>query len=212
MDHLVDYIDILGMNFYPDGQVECYWNPRTRRYNRRKLPYGDPRRICLEQALRIYRERYGQKPVIVAETSVRGPRRVPWLTQLTDEALQAIAAGLPLQGLCWYPVLDVPDWGYLRHGHMPKRLRLAHAGLIRLERTPKGLRRTFSPRLTHLLRIQETRLQQALARCAAVTTPSTQRDGQAKEGATAVAGDRQESRLHQAMTSTVGAIVGEPER
>jgi hypothetical protein len=162
MDQLANYIDILGMNFYADGQVECYWNPRTRRYHRRKLPHGDPRRISLEQALHIYRERYGPKPVIVAETSVRGPRREPWIIHLTDEALRAISAGLPLQGLCWYPVLDVPDWGYLRRGRMPKRVRIAHAGLIRLERTPKGLCRILSPRLARLLRAQETRLQRAL--------------------------------------------------
>jgi hypothetical protein len=169
MDRLREHVDLIGMNFYPDSQVECYWDARARRYRRRMLPLDDSRRISLTQALSLYRERYGPRPIIVAETSVRGARRLPWLRYMTDQAVLALRAGLPLAGLCWYPVLDVPDWGGLVAGRTPRTLedlRLAHSGLIRLERTGGALRRVLSAAVAREVRLQEARLQQTA--CASV--------------------------------------------
>ena len=59
-------------------------------------------------------------------------------------------------------MLDVPDWAFWAPGRALHHLKTARSGLIRLERTPQGLRRVFSPRLAELVRRQEARLQQAL--------------------------------------------------
>jgi hypothetical protein len=158
MDQLAAYSDILGMNFYPDSQVECYRSLGTKHDARRMLPLDDPRRVSLMQALQFYHSRYGSMPVLVAETSVRGMRRAPWITRLTDEAIEAIRRDLPLVGICWYPVLDVWDWGYLRHGRVPNRPRFSRSGLIRIDHTGNGLRRRVSATLLQVLHTQEARV------------------------------------------------------
>jgi hypothetical protein len=158
MDHLAAYSDVLGMNFYPDSQVECYRIGRTTDYGRRMLPLDDPRRVSLTQALRFYHTRYGPMPVLVAETSVRGMRRAPWITQLTGEALEAMKSDLPLVGICWYPVLDVWDWVYLRHGRVPRQPHFSRSGLIRLEQTGHGLRRSVSATLLQVMHAQASRV------------------------------------------------------
>ncbi|MGH2355424.1 MAG: hypothetical protein ACRDI2_00435 [Chloroflexota bacterium] len=192
-DRLADRTDLVGMNFYPEGQVECFRDGRSRRYQRRALLLSDPRRLPLDGALRLYHQRLGDKPIIVTETSVRGERRGPWLRRLTDEAVWAIAAGLPLEGLCWYPVLDVPDWGYLAQPPpVPDRTlreaRLAHSGLIGVERTPHGLRRTFSPTMAGVVRLQEARLLQARA-LQAQATPDAVDTADASPAATGLSAD-----------------------
>ncbi|HZO90022.1 MAG TPA: beta-galactosidase [Chthonomonadaceae bacterium] len=159
-DRLCDWTDILGMNFYADGQVECYWEPHTHHYDRRMLPMDDPRRISLTEALRLFRERYGQKPVLVTETSVRGDERGPWITQMTDWAVAALQEGLPLRGLCWYPVLDVPDWGTLKPGKTLEDLHISHSGLIHARRGPQGLERILETDIADILCAQEARLEQ----------------------------------------------------
>jgi hypothetical protein len=159
MDQLAAYSDILGMNFYLDSQVECYRIAGSTDYGRRMLPLEDPRRVSLIQALQFYHTRYGPMPVLVAETSVRGMRRAPWITQLTDEAIEAIGSDLPLMGMCWYPVLDEWDWVYLRHGRVPRQPRFSRSGLIRLEQTGNGLRRSLNAALLHVLQEQASRVQ-----------------------------------------------------
>jgi hypothetical protein len=158
MDQLAAYSDILGMNFYPDSQVECYRDSGTNQDRRRMLPLDDPRRVSLTQALQFYHSRYGSKPVLVAETSIRGMRRVPWITRLTDEAIEAIRRDLPIVGICWYPVLDVWDWSYLRHGRVPSQPRFSRSGLIRLDHTGSGLRRSVSATLLQVMHTQGSRV------------------------------------------------------
>jgi hypothetical protein len=163
MDHLKDCVDVAGMNFYHDGQVEVSRRPgnEPEHYRPRTLPARDSRRLSLGDAVRLYVRRFG-KPILVTETSVRAERRLPWLTTLTEQALEVLQEGLPLQGMCWYPIMDVPEWGHLGADRTLRQLRLAHSGLIRLDRTPHGLRRSLSGEIARTIRQQESRLQQVM--------------------------------------------------
>jgi beta-glucosidase/6-phospho-beta-glucosidase/beta-galactosidase len=99
-------LDILGFNHYWDSQWEhcigpVYW------------PEGDiKKRTPVADLLQMAYERYG-KPVFISETGHFGVGRVPWLEEMTEECIIAINSGVPLVGMCIYPVTDRPDWDNL---------------------------------------------------------------------------------------------------
>ena len=95
-----DYLDILGVNFYPNNQ----WVHRSG-----PIPLGRhdyrPFRDILGEAF----ARYG-RPLVVAETGAEGSAGPSWLHYVAGEVAAAIAQGVPVQGVCLYPVLDYPGW------------------------------------------------------------------------------------------------------
>lgn len=94
------HLDILGANYYSDNQ----WYHRGRTIEPGHPDYR-PFRDILAEAHR----RYG-RPILVAETGAEGAARVPWLRYVGAEAEAALAAGIPVEGLCLYPILDYPGW------------------------------------------------------------------------------------------------------
>jgi hypothetical protein len=78
-----------------------------------------------------------RRPIFVAETSIEGDRRALWLRYVAEEVREAIRAGVPVEGICLYPVLSHPGWdndrycpnGLLemepRHGRRPVHAPLA---------------------------------------------------------------------------------------
>ncbi|WP_343628271.1 beta-glucosidase [Roseateles sp.] len=103
-----DALDWIGLNHYHSSQWEV---PSEKRL---AWHLGDPRRMPLSELLRQVWERYG-KPLIVAETGHIGRGRADWLLDVASEARRAIDRGVPLAGVCLYPMLDRPDW------HEPQR-------------------------------------------------------------------------------------------
>jgi len=95
-----DYIDILGLNYYPDNQ----WF-----YGGGNVPLGHHTYRPFRDILTEIHERYG-RPVFVAETGAEGSARSAWLHYICDEVRAAIAAGTPVEGICLYPLLDYPGW------------------------------------------------------------------------------------------------------
>jgi hypothetical protein len=61
-------------------------------------------------------ERY-RRPIFIAETGIEGDARPSWLRYIGQEARAAAAAGVPIDGLCLYPIIDYPGWGDDRHCH-----------------------------------------------------------------------------------------------
>jgi hypothetical protein len=59
-------------------------------------------------------ERY-RRPLFVAETGIEGNTRAPWLRIMGCEVAAARHAGVPVEGLCIYPVTDYPGWVDERH-------------------------------------------------------------------------------------------------
>ncbi len=95
-------LDLIGVNYYPHNQ----WESHTRH----TLPWRvDMRRRPFAELLLDLHARY-RRPITISETSHVGDQRGPWITDVAEEVRRAIDAGVDIQGICLYPVLDRPDW------------------------------------------------------------------------------------------------------
>jgi hypothetical protein len=55
--------------------------------------------------------------MIVSETGAENERRRGWLRYVCEESRAAIATGVPLHGICLYPIVNHPGWSDNRHCH-----------------------------------------------------------------------------------------------
>jgi hypothetical protein len=94
------YLDILGANHYP-------WNQWI--YNGPEIKLGDPRYRPLRDLLAEVYARY-QRPLLLSEVGTEGDGRAPWLRYVGREVRAALRAGLPITGVCLYPITDYPGW------------------------------------------------------------------------------------------------------
>ena len=99
------YLDIIGVDYYPWNQ----WIYVSDREAGRSLGREDPRHVPLHQLLAQVHERY-RRPLLISETSAEGHHRVDWLAYVGGQARLALQTGVPLEGLCWYPIVDYPGW------------------------------------------------------------------------------------------------------
>jgi beta-glucosidase/6-phospho-beta-glucosidase/beta-galactosidase len=100
-----DTLDLIGVNYYSDNQ--WYINGST-------IKVGDEGYKPLSDLLGETYARYG-KPLFVAETGAEGEARAEWLGYVGEEVFRALNAGVPIEGVCLYPVLDYPGWINDRH-------------------------------------------------------------------------------------------------
>ncbi len=124
------YLDIIGVNFYYDGQ----WEQGGGRLRWEQEP-RDPRWMPVRTMLAHVWERY-HRPFFVSETSHFGVGRIPWLREIAAEVCAARTAGAPVAGVCIYPILDRPDWENPAHWHhsgmwdlLPDRAGMLHRAL-----------------------------------------------------------------------------------
>lgn len=94
------YLDIIGVNFYPDNQFMLD-GTTIRRGDKRYRPFAS----MLESVWHRY-----QRPMIISETGAEGDDRGSWLSYVTDQCAAAIAEGVELHGITIYPVLDYKGW------------------------------------------------------------------------------------------------------
>ena len=118
-----EYLDILGLNFYYNNQ----WVAGTSQFLRWMNEDQDPRWQPLHQLLQQAYNRYG-KPIVLSETSHPKEDRPKWIRFITNECIAALQQNIPLWGVCWYPVIDRPDWDRLTPWH--------HSGLWDVETEP----------------------------------------------------------------------------
>ncbi len=95
-----DYLDIVGVNYYFNNQWIHGGSP---------IDVGHQQYKPLRNILVETYARYG-RPILIAETGIEGDRRASWIQYVVVEASAAIAAGVPLEGVCLYPILDHPGW------------------------------------------------------------------------------------------------------
>ena len=95
-----ELLDVIGVNFYSDNQWFLH-GPTIERGH----PLYKPFRDILADVWERYR-----RPILVAETGAEGAARAPWLRYVADEVRAAVQAGVPVQGICLYPILDYPGW------------------------------------------------------------------------------------------------------
>ena len=107
-----EYLDILGYNYYFNNQ----WVLSTHDFLEWREIYNDTRYVPLHQLLKIVYQRY-QRPFVLTETSHPKEDRPLWIKMITEECALALSAGLPLWGVCWYPILNRPDWDNLDNWH-----------------------------------------------------------------------------------------------
>jgi hypothetical protein len=96
-----EYLDILGANFYDRNQ----WVHRSKTPLRPGEARYRPFRHLLEEVWR----RYG-KPLLVSETGAEGDRRAEWFRYVYGEVAEAHKMGVPVEGICLYPILNHAGW------------------------------------------------------------------------------------------------------
>jgi hypothetical protein len=101
------YLDLIGVNFYPDNQFMLDGTTIFR---------GDERYRPFSEMLLEVARRY-RRPMIVSETGAEGAERQPWLRYVCQEAERAMEQGCPLHGITLYPVVNHPGWADHRHCH-----------------------------------------------------------------------------------------------
>lgn len=94
------YLDIVGVNYYPENQ----WFQ-----NGPPIPLGHYRYRPLRELLAEVHRRY-DRPILLAETGAEGSARPAWLFYVAGEVHAAKMAGVPIEGICLYPVLDYPGF------------------------------------------------------------------------------------------------------
>jgi beta-glucosidase/6-phospho-beta-glucosidase/beta-galactosidase len=126
------YLDIIGVNYYhanqweyPDDRLRWEDTPRDERW----IPFSG----LVADVHRRYR-----RPMFVAETGHFGVGRAAWAREIVAEVMLARDSGIPLEGICFYPIIDRTDWEDSNHWH--------NCGLWDLRRTSEGrLERVICP-------------------------------------------------------------------
>ncbi len=95
-----ELLDIIGVNYYSNNQWIHGGPP---------VDIGHPLYRPLHRLLMEIYGRYG-RPILLAETGIEFDRRPAWLAYVAAELELARAKGVPMEGLCLYPVLNHAGW------------------------------------------------------------------------------------------------------
>ncbi len=100
-------LDIVGVNYYchnqwHEGDEPIPWDGSDRAYR----PFSE--------LLAANHRRY-HRPIVISETGIEAELRPLWLRHVADEVALAMARGIPIEGICLYPVLNHPGWEDERH-------------------------------------------------------------------------------------------------
>ncbi len=107
-----ELVDVLGFNFYYNNQWVMGFDSFLPWVNTAKDWRWRPLRDLLADA----HTRFGL-PVALTETSHPKEHRPDWIRFIGSECAAAIRAGVPLEGVCIYPIIDRPDWNDLSLWH-----------------------------------------------------------------------------------------------
>ncbi|MGI8637068.1 MAG: glycosyltransferase family 1 protein, partial [Segetibacter sp.] len=103
-----EYLDIVGGNFYQRNQ----WIHNTTT----PLSREDARYRHFSDMLKEIWLRY-QRPLFVSETGTEDDGRADWFNYICDQTAIALDHGVPVHGICLYPILNHPGWADNRHCH-----------------------------------------------------------------------------------------------
>lgn len=95
-----ELLDIVGANYYPPNQW-IHGGP----------PIGPdhPLHRPLDDLLFELHARTG-RPILITETGTEGEARAPWLAMVLAEVARARTRGVPVEGVCLYPVANHLGW------------------------------------------------------------------------------------------------------
>lgn len=131
-------IDVIGVNFYDRNQWYNFGDTLRR---------GDPHYRPFHQILLEVYERY-RRPIFVSETGTENDERAPWFAYIATECRLAMEKGVPLEGICIYPILNHPGWDDDRHCYNGV---LDYAG-------PDGRRAAYQPLAAEIRKQEQIRL------------------------------------------------------
>lgn len=94
------FLDILGVNYYSRNQWPHMGEP---------IDVGQPGYRPFSDLLVEAYARFG-RPILIAETGIEGDRRASWFRYVAGEAERARQRGVPVEGICLYPILCHPGW------------------------------------------------------------------------------------------------------
>jgi beta-glucosidase/6-phospho-beta-glucosidase/beta-galactosidase len=133
------HLDIVGLNYYWTNQWELGRDEQP-------LADNDPRRMSLRNMIRNVWKRYGGD-ILITETAHVDDMRPLWLKEVAEESEALLHEGVPLRGVCLYPILGMPEW------HDPERW--TQMGLWELSECEEGLeRKVCTPMLLALKKAQ----------------------------------------------------------
>lgn len=134
-----DIVDAIGLKHYPENQ----WY-----HGGSMIPMGHhgyrPLADMLADMLAEVSQRY-DKPIFISETGAEGSGRPAWLHHVCDEVREAMQRGVPVRGICLYPIATYPGWNDSRH---------APVGLFTTP-GPDGERAIYEPLAAELARQQQ---------------------------------------------------------
>jgi hypothetical protein len=98
-------VDVLGLDYYCHSE----WL-----YDGVAAHAPSPKPTGLAGVIQQYADRYDM-PLMLTETNLRGlpTDQVSWLRYVLEQCELAIAQGVDLHGLCWFPQVDSCDWDSL---------------------------------------------------------------------------------------------------
>jgi len=101
------YLDVVGVNFYPNNQ----FTPDGETIGRDDVRYKPFSKILLDVWHRY------ERPMLVSETGSEGDERAPWLRYVAGQCITAMQKGCELHGITLYPIVNHPGWADDRHCH-----------------------------------------------------------------------------------------------
>lgn len=103
-----EYLDIVGVNYYRDNQWRHPSGRKIYRHFKNYQPFAD--------LLENFQKRYG-RPIFIAETGIENEARPDWFRYIYEQTKIAESRGVPVHGICLYPILNHPGWDDNRHCH-----------------------------------------------------------------------------------------------
>jgi len=131
------YLDVIGIHYYDRNQ---WWN-YGKTIRRHEAEYRPLSEILAEVYIRY------RRPMFIAETGTEDLERPGWMAYVANEVQVSREQGVPLHGICIYPILNHPGWDDDRH---------CHNGLWDYAR-PDGNREIYEPLALELDRLMSYR-------------------------------------------------------
>lgn len=105
-----ELFDVIGVNFYPHN--EWILSEEGQGFIRTDHPHYKPFRELLADVWARYKT-----PIYISETGTEDEERVPWVRYVCQEVAAAMEEGVPVEGICIYPIMNHPGWVDDRHCH-----------------------------------------------------------------------------------------------
>lgn len=100
------YLDVVGINYYSQNQ---WRQPSGARILRGDADYRPFSEVLIENYQRYNR------PILIAETGIEDEARPEWFQYICEQTRIAESKGVPIQGICLYPIVNHPGWDDDRH-------------------------------------------------------------------------------------------------